>query len=1047
MAIAPQRLGIGIRRFFTTPDRHPYDEVVWDRRDARITNFRDGSVAFEQLGVEVPANWSVNATNILAQKYFRGTLGTPEREWSLKQVVDRIADTITTWGIEGDYFTDEAEAETFRAELKHLLVTQKAAFNSPVWFNIGVRGVPQQGSACFILAVEDSMKSILNWYTEEGIIFKGGSGAGVNLSRIRSSAEILEGGGTASGPVSFMRGADASAGTIKSGGKTRRAAKMVILDVDHPDVEEFIWCKVKEERKARVLRDAGFDMDLDGADSFSIQYQNANNSVRVTDDFMHAVVNDTDWHFRAVTDGHVVSTVRARDLWREIAQASWECADPGLQFDTTINKWHTAHNTGRINGSNPCSEYMHLDNSACNLASINLLKYLDEDGIFDVDAFQHTVEVLFTAQEILVGRADYPTESIGKTSREFRQLGIGYANLGAMLMALGFPYDSAEGRAWAAAITSLMTGHAYATSARTAGRMGPFAGYAENQEHMLNVLRMHRDASYAIEGTSVVPAGLLAAGQHAWDSAVRDGEVYGVRNSQASVLAPTGTIGLMMDCDTTGIEPDFALVKFKKLAGGGYFKIINRAVPAALRALGYSESEIAEIESYAVGHGSLGQAPAINHTTLKAKGFTDEVIAKIEKALPTAFDIKFAFNKWTLGEDFLKNQLGVPAETLAQPTFDLLAHLGFSKREIEACNVHVCGAMTVEGAPHLKAEHYGVFDCANPCGKIGKRYLSVESHIRMMAAAQPFISGAISKTINMPNDATVEDCKSAYLLSWKLALKANALYRDGSKLSQPLQSQLIADEEEDDDIDAFLDKPMAARAAHITEKVVEKIVERVTVLREREKMPHRRKGYTQKAVVGGHKVYLRTGEYDDGRLGEIFIDMHKEGAALRSFINNFAIAVSLGLQYGVPLEEYVDAFTFTRFEPQGPVQGNDTIKYATSILDYVFRELAVSYLERFDLAHVDPSEGSFDALGKGEEEGRATPATQYVSKGLTRSRTDKLQVVSGGGSSVSAVGSGSAAVTALHAAGATALKAEPEAKLSPAQALGQIGRASCRERV
>jgi ribonucleoside-diphosphate reductase alpha chain len=535
-----------------------------------------------------------------------------------------------------------------------------------------------------------------------------------------------------------------------------------------------------------------------------------------------------------------------------------------------------------------------------------------------------------------------------------------------------------------------------------------------------------------------------------WTEAVELGNQNGYRNAQVSVIAPTGTIGLVMDCDTTGIEPDFALVKFKKLAGGGYFKIINRAVPAALRALGYSESQIAEIESYAVGHGSLGQAPAINHTTLKAKGFTDEAIAKVEKALPTAFDIKFAFNKWTLGEDLLKNQLGVSAESLASPTFDLLAHMGFTKREIEAANVHVCGAMTVESAPHLKPEHYAVFDCANPCGKIGKRYLSVESHIRMMAAAQPFISGAISKTINMPNDATVEDCKEAYLLSWKLALKANALYRDGSKLSQPLQSQLIADEEDEDDaIEAFLDKPMAARAAHVTEKVVEKIVERITVLREREKMPHRRKGYTQKAVVGGHKVYLRTGEYDDGRLGEIFIDMHKEGAALRSFINNFAIAVSLGLQYGVPLEEYVDAFTFTRFEPAGPVQGNDSIKYATSILDYVFRELAVSYMSRFDLAHVDPSEGAFDALGKGEDEGKAQPATHYVSKGLTRSRTDKLQVVSssatasGGAPVAGGSASGSARVTALHGAGgsvsgATALKAEPEQKLSPAQALENL---------
>ncbi|MEY3567451.1 MAG: hypothetical protein RLZ19_1465, partial [Actinomycetota bacterium] len=583
MSLAPDRLAIGIRRHFTAPGVHPYDQVVWEKRDARISNWKDGSVAFEQLGVEFPVTWSLNATNIVAQKYFRGTPGTDERESSLRQVIDRVADTITAWGREGGYFVDDAEADNFRDELKFILVTQRAAFNSPVWFNIGVKGVPQQASACFILAVEDKMDAILNWYREEGVIFKGGSGSGINLSKIRSSAELLQGGGTASGPVSFMRGADASAGTIKSGGKTRRAAKMVILNVDHPDIEEFIWCKAKEERKARVLRDNGFDMDLDGADAFSIQYQNANNSVRVTDDFMQAVKDDTDWSFRAVTTGEPVRTVRARDLWRQIATASWECADPGLQFDTTINKWHTAHATGRINGSNPCSEYMHIDNSACNLASINLLKYLDEEGNFDLDAYKHTIETMFTAQEILVGRADYPTEKIGENSRKFRQLGLGYANLGALLMALGLPYDSLEGRAWAAALTSLMTGHAYATSARTASRMGPFAGFAENERHMLNVLRMHRDASYEIADETIVPAALLRAGQESWESAVRDGEEYGVRNAQATVLAPTGTIGLMMDCDTTGIEPDLGLVKMKKLVGGGNMVIVNETIPRALR--------------------------------------------------------------------------------------------------------------------------------------------------------------------------------------------------------------------------------------------------------------------------------------------------------------------------------------------------------------------------------------------------------------------------------------------------------------------------------
>ncbi|HRW38403.1 MAG TPA: vitamin B12-dependent ribonucleotide reductase, partial [Aquihabitans sp.] len=587
MALAPEQTGIGIRRHFTTEGVHPYDEVTWERRDARITNYRDGSVAFEQLDVEFPTTWSLNATNIVAQKYFRGTLGTEERESSLKQVIDRVADTITRWGLEGGYFVDEREAETYRAELKHLLVHQKAAFNSPVWFNIGVKGVPQQASACFILSVDDEMDSILNWYREEGVIFKGGSGAGVNLSRIRSSKEYLKGGGTASGPVSFMRGADASAGTIKSGGKTRRAAKMVILDVDHPDIEEFIWCKSREEQKARALRDAGFDMDLDGADSHSIQYQNANNSVRVTDDFMQAVVDDADWHLRGVIDGEIKKTVRARDLMRQISQATWECADPGMQFDTTINRWHTAHTTGRINGSNPCSEYMHLDNSACNLASLNLLKFLNDDDTFDVEGYKQAIEIMFTGQEILVGRADYPTDPIGDTSRKFRQLGLGYANIGALLMALGLAYDSDEGRAWAGALTALMTGHAYATSARTAARMGPFAGYADNEEHMLRVLDMHREEAAKID-EELVPAEVLSAAQQSWDEACDLGQQVGVRNSQASVLAPTGTIGLMMDCDTTGIEPDLGLVKMKKLVGGGTMTIVNQTIPRALRRLGYS---------------------------------------------------------------------------------------------------------------------------------------------------------------------------------------------------------------------------------------------------------------------------------------------------------------------------------------------------------------------------------------------------------------------------------------------------------------------------
>ncbi|MDP2292777.1 MAG: vitamin B12-dependent ribonucleotide reductase, partial [Actinomycetota bacterium] len=701
MSLAPDRLAIGITRHFTAPGVHPYDEVEWERRDARISNWKDGTVAFEQLGVEFPTSWSLNATNIVAQKYFRGTLGLPEREWSLKQVIDRVADTITTWGNEGGYFADQAEADAFTNELKYILVTQRAAFNSPVWFNIGVKGVPQQASACFILAVEDTMDGILNWYKEEGVIFKGGSGSGINLSNIRSSYELLNGGGTASGPVSFMRGADASAGTIKSGGKTRRAAKMVILNVDHPDVEEFIWCKVKEERKARVLRDAGFDMDLDGADSFSIQYQNANNSVRVSDEFMQAVLDDADWTYKAVIGGAPVRTVRARDLWRDIAQASWECADPGLQFDTTINKWHTAHATGRINGSNPCSEYMHIDNSACNLASINLLHYLDEDGEFDVDAYMHTIEVMFTAQEILVGRADYPTEKIGENSRKFRQLGLGYANLGATLMALGLPYDSEEGRAWAAALTSLMTGHAYATSARTASRMGSFAGFSDNERYMLDVLRMHRDAHTTIASHTGVPTELVAAGQTAWDAAVRDGEEYGVRNAQASVLAPTGTIGLMMDCDTTGIEPDLGLCKMKKLVGGGTMTIVNQTIPRALRKLGYTPQQI------------------------------DEIVAYIDRE------------------------------------------------------------KSILGAPHLAASHVPVFACS-----MGDNTIHYEGHVRMMGAVQSFISGAISKTVNMPEDATVEDVEALHLLSWQLGLKAVAIYRDNCKVGQPLSTSKKAGAED-----------------------------------------------------------------------------------------------------------------------------------------------------------------------------------------------------------------------------------------------------------
>ncbi|HEY4140767.1 MAG TPA: vitamin B12-dependent ribonucleotide reductase [Pseudolabrys sp.] len=1159
----------------------------------------DGSIVFKLDNVEVPEFWSQVASDVLAQKYFRkagvparlkkveentvpsflwrgiadeeALAALPEKEryigeHSSKQVFDRLAGTWTYWGWKGGYFDSEADAQTFFDELRYMLAAQMCAPNSPQWFNTGLHwayGIdgPSQGHfyvdpftgvltksessyehpqphACFIQGVSDDLVNeggIMDLWVREARLFKYGSGTGSNFSALRGEGEKLSGGGKSSGLMSFLKIGDRAAGAIKSGGTTRRAAKMVVVDVDHPDIEQYIDWKVMEEQKVAALvsgskinqkhlkailkacvncegsgddcfmpeknpalkreiklarksmvpdnvikrviqfakqgyKDINFptyDTDWDSEAYLTVAGQNSNNSVRITDGFLKAVEADGTWDLTYRKNGKTAKTLAARELWEKIGYAAWASADPGLQYHTTVNDWHTCPASGEIRASNPCSEYMFLDDTACNLASLNLLTFRDKDtGTFDVDSYEHGVRLWTVVLEISVMMAQFPSRQIAELSYEFRTLGLGYANIGGLLMTSGIPYDSAEGRAIAGALTAIMTGISYATSAEMAKGLSPFPGFEKNRDHMLRVMRNHCRAAYGettgYENVSIAPvpldhaslatstypalkgySELSAHAKSAWNKAIKLGEIHGYRNAQATVIAPTGTIGLVMDCDTTGIEPDFALVKFKKLAGGGYWKIINRAVPEALRTLGYSESDIAEIEAYAVGHGNLGQAPSINHTTLKAKGFTDEALAKVEKALPTAFDIKFAFNKWTLGEEFCRDKLGITAEQLSSPTFDLLAALGFSKREIEAANIHVCGAMTVEGAPHLKLEHYAVFDCANPCGRTGKRYLSVESHIRMMAASQPFISGAISKTINMPNDATVEDCKNAYLLSWQLALKANALYRDGSKLSQPLNSQLIADDEDEDDaVEALLAQPNAARVSAISEKVVEKIVERITVLREREKLPGRRKGYTQKAVVGGHKVYLRTGEYDDGRLGEIFIDMHKEGAALRSFINNFAIAVSLGLQYGVPLDEYVDAFTFTRFEPSGPVQGNDTIKFATSILDYVFRELAVSYMERYDLGHVDPSENAFDALGKGEDEGKAPT---LVSKGLTRgiARSEKLSVVSsdsvqpmaaGGNVTAFAGSSGQRNETQGTSLGATALK-EPEAKLSPAQQL------------
>ena len=831
--MAPEQVGIGIRRFFTESGADPYDSVEWERREARIENYKDGTDAFFQPDVEFPVAWSQNATNIVAQKYFRGTLDTDEREWSLRQVIDRVANTITDWGFRDGYFVDDEEAGVFNSELKHILVNQRAAFNSPVWFNIGVANTPQQASACFILAVEDTMGGILNWYREEGTIFKGGSGSGINLSNIRSSAEGLKGGGTASGPVSFMRGADASAGTIKSGGKTRRAAKMVILNADHPDIEEFIWCKATEERKARALRDAGFDMDLDGKDSYSIQYQNANNSVRVTDDFMQAVVDDKDWALKAVLTGETLKTVKARDLMRQMSDATWQCADPGMQFDTTINRWHTAPNTGRINASNPCSEYMHLDNSACNLSSINLLKYIDEGGDFDVTAYRHTVEVMFTAQEILVGNADYPTEAIAETSRQFRQLGLGYANLGALLMSQGLPYDSAAGRAWAASLTALMTGHAYATSARTAGRMGPFAGYAANEDAMLNVLRMHRAEAAKID-EELVPPELLSAAQRSWDDAVELGERYGVRNSQATVLAPTGTIGLMMDCDTTGIEPDLALTKAKKLVGGGTMFIVNQAIPRSLRNLGYADEQVTAIINYIDEH------------------------------------------------------------------------------------------KTIIGAPGFNPEHLPVFACS-----MGDNPIHYMGHVTMMGAVQPFLSGAISKTVNMPEEVTVEEVEQLHIESWRLGLKSVAIYRDNCKVGQPLSTQ----------------KSTAETAADgVSERIVERIVEHVIVQEPvRQKLPRVRSSKTFSFRVADCHGYVTVGEFEDGRPGELFLRVAKIGSTLAGIMDAFAISVSHGLQYGVPIEAFCEMFTNMRFEPAGMTDDPD-IRFATSLVDYIFRRLACEYI-------------------------------------------------------------------------------------------------------
>ncbi|WP_372921187.1 vitamin B12-dependent ribonucleotide reductase [Roseovarius sp.] len=1143
-----------IERRFTKAGQDAYSELEFVTTSSEIRN-PDGTTVFRLDEVEVPAGWSQVASDVIAQKYFRKA-GVPNKstrvkekdvpeflwrsapakdndgfggETSAKQVFDRLAGAWAYWGWKGGYFTTEEDAGAYYDEMRYMLARQMAAPNSPQWFNTGLHwayGIdgPSQGHyyvdyqtgeltrsssayehpqphACFIQSVGDDLVGdggIMDLWVREARLFKYGSGTGTNFSSLRAEGEALSGGGKSSGLMGFLKIGDRAAGAIKSGGTTRRAAKMVICDADHPDIEEFINWKVKEEQKVasivagskiheqrlneifaairewdgssedsvdpkkngslkaairgakqmkipetyikRVLDYARqgygsiefptYDTDWDSEAYASVSGQNSNNSIRVTDAFLKAVENDDDWALLNRTDGSVAKTIKARDLWEDVGHAAWACADPGIQYHDTVNAWHTCPEDGEIRGSNPCSEYMFLDDTACNLASMNLLQFF-HDGQFDADSYMHATRLWTVTLEISVMMAQFPSKEIAQRSFDFRTLGLGYANIGGLLMNMGLGYDSAEGRALCGALTAIMTGVAYATSAEMAGELGPFAGFERNRAHMLRVIRNHRNAAYGAtegyEGLDVKPVPLDLANcpdgrlvdlaMASWDEALKLGEKHGYRNAQSTVIAPTGTIGLVMDCDTTGIEPDFALVKFKKLAGGGYFKIINQSVPAALEKLGYGSAQIEEIVSYAVGHGTIGNAPGINHTSLVGHGFGPNELEKIDGALGSAFDIRFVFNQWTLGEEFCTNVLGIPAQKLNDPTFDMLAHLGYSKADIEAANDHVCGTMTLEGAPHLSEDHYHIFDCANACGKKGKRYLSVDSHIYMMAAAQSFISGAISKTINMPNDATIEDCQKAYELSWSLGVKANALYRDGSKLSQPLASSLV---EDDDEAAEILESgSVQEKAAVLAEKVIEKVIVKEIVKSHREKMPERRKGYTQKAIVGGHKVYLRTGEYEDGNLGEIFIDMHKEGAGFRAMMNNFAIAVSVGLQYGVPLEEFVDAFTFTKFEPAGMVQGNDSIKNATSILDYIFRELAVSYLDRTDLAHVKPSGASFDDLGRGEEEGVSNVSEmsdaaasrslevlkQISSTGYLRKRLpQELVVLNGGQSRMAAAG-------------------------------------------
>lgn len=1005
----PKSKALTVNRYFTQDKKSAFDLFKYEYRTSKITD-QNGQVIFQMNNVEVPEFWSQVATDILAQKYFRKA-GVPQEdgstgsETSIKQVAHRMANCWRVWGEKYGYFESKKDADVFYDELVYSIVGQYAAPNSPQWFNTGlhasygITGKPQghyyvdpktdklckstsayerpQPHACFILSVDDDLVNdggIMSLWVREARIFKYGSGVGTNFSNIRGEGEKLSGGGTSSGLMSFLKIGDASAGAIKSGGTTRRAAKMVCLDLDHPEIEGFVNWKVKEEEKVKALIAAGYDNHYEGEAYRTVSGQNSNNSVRVSNKFFNVLKKGEKWDLIARSTGEVMKSISSEKLWDEIAYAAWRCADPGIQYDTTINEWHTCPQSGKIKASNPCSEYMFLDNTACNLASINLRKLFDEKNlVFDVKGFEHLCRIWTIVLEISVLMAQFPSEEVAQLSYEFRTLGLGFANLGSLLMVNGIPYDSEKGRAIGGAIAAIMTGTSYKTSAEMASFLGAFKGYEKNKADMLRVMRNHRYAAYnvssdAYENLEIVPQGidpqycpdyLLEAACNVWDDALQLGEKYGYRNAQSTVIAPTGTIGLVMDCDTTGVEPDFSLVKYKKLSGGGSFKIVNQAMPLALRNLAYAENEIEEIVAYAKGHCTLSNAPHINLDSLRTKGFTQSELEQIEREWPSAYDVYTPFSLNKLGEACYQ-RLGFKAEQYQNPGFNVLKALGFSPAQIDEANTYICGTMTIEGAPHLKKEHYPVFDCANKCGAIGKRYIHPHGHIKMMANVQPFISGAISKTINLPNESSVEDIQNCYMMSWELGLKANALYRDGCKLSQPLSTK----SDEKKDADASYETEFSELTPEQVLEAARKLInetEDTTFKRalsrivERKKLPHKRKGFTQKAKIDGNTVFVRTGEYSDGTIGEIFVDMHKEGAAFRSLMNCFAISVSIGLQYGVPLEEFVSKFTFTRFEPAGRVE-HPNIKSCSSIVDYIFRLLAFEYLQRTDLVHVTPQE-------------------------------------------------------------------------------------------